>query len=382
MTVKFLAPNRMEMTQDGFNSQESYNDISAWKKIGEYRSKDGQTTWTISDLPVKKKLMIIYHDKLINTVYPNNLMQFNGDSTANYAFKRLNYYDTTEDSFTSQTGIRCDGLGGYQGTFDAECFMTFFIDNTPNREKLIFGRGGGNKQLFNPTRSSPTWDVAKWCNTTDPITSITWTITQGTAENIYVCVLAFDPDDTTTPGFFKKKKEVIVNNTPTSVDLDWSTEGTEDFYIMSVNADATGAIGDVAPDLITFNNNTDAVKNDFKWRIDTGNGNPVTGASKWSNLISYYDSFAGNATNGDQETNFAMFFVFNMVPIKFFYSFNHMSNAGGTDPSRYPFFALHTCSTNETGMESISSVQFEIDQSTVSGYTWKNGSTFTVWGGT
>jgi len=102
-----------------------------WEELGRAVSTGVESTLTVSGLPVRKFLQILYNrNASANTT---TTIRFNGDSSVKYS--QVHTINGVTSSVLNQTGIQLDGAIATQN--DAEGFFT--VRNVANKIKLISG---------------------------------------------------------------------------------------------------------------------------------------------------------------------------------------------------------------------------------------------------
>jgi hypothetical protein len=231
----------------------------SWKELGRW-SDSGQPS--VSSLDSKRYLMV-----LIDKPSGNNSMglQFNGDTTGNYASRRESNGNDGQVTRINQSAIPDSSwwFSTHQDTTIA------WISNFSTKEKLTwhFMYSGLNSQ-----GNSPQWyDIAgKWANTSNSISSIKCNGT-GFPSGSEMVVLGYDPSDTHTSddNFWQE----LASATSTTDNLSTGTFSAKKYlwvqcYIVpdgSVNVD------------MTYNNDTGA---NYGVRSSYNGGNSGVGASQ------------------------------------------------------------------------------------------------------
>ena len=181
--------------------------VGGWVEVGRFT---GGASGTITSLPIGSSGSNIpnkeYYMYLstIDSNYDKQVIQFNGDTSSNYAWRQST--DGATDALSSVSGVGSI-IGGYGGSGLNECLVGY-ISNKSNKEKLVINssvsNAGGASKLHR--RNS----VGKWTNTTDPIQYMNFPPESGNfnASGAEVVVLGWDPTDTHTDNFWEPLADV------------------------------------------------------------------------------------------------------------------------------------------------------------------------------
>lgn len=145
-----------------------------WEEIGRTTLGSAGDTITVSSLPARKYLKIIYYTSATGGT-ANNALRFNNDSGTNYANRRID--DGSSSTNTSQTSIN-----GGSGTDANPVFVVVELVNIANKEKIgtamISSRGSAGAGNVPTQRMT----IFKWANTADQITRVDITNDSGTGD--------------------------------------------------------------------------------------------------------------------------------------------------------------------------------------------------------
>jgi len=144
-----------------------------WEELASVELGSAGASLSSGTITAKKYLWVQVFFEHLGGSNPNTLWRFNSDSGNNYA-NRSSHDGGSEDV---ETGI--SHLDFYGQPNDSNGFINMFIINNTSNEKLVIGHtvlagasGAGNS----PSRDE---HVAKWANTSNQITNITCTSTNG-----------------------------------------------------------------------------------------------------------------------------------------------------------------------------------------------------------
>jgi|14BtaG_2_1085337.scaffolds.fasta_scaffold15319_2 hypothetical protein len=144
-----------------------------WEELASVELGSAGASLSSGTITAKKYLWVQVFFEHLGGSNPNTLWRFNSDSGNNYA-NRSSHDGGSEDV---ETGI--SHLDFYGQTNDSNGFINMFIINNASNEKLVIGHtilagasGAGNA----PSRDE---HVVKWANTSNQITNITSTSTNG-----------------------------------------------------------------------------------------------------------------------------------------------------------------------------------------------------------
>ena len=138
-----------------------------WQELADVSVSSGSLidTGTIAS---KKYLYLELYTVPNGTSY--SFLRFNSDETANYNSR----YDTNGTSEQAGSSGSEDGILFYAPTNDTERYMTAFIINKSDKEKLVIGEGVAQNTTGSGSSNIPERRAlyGKWANTSDSITSI------------------------------------------------------------------------------------------------------------------------------------------------------------------------------------------------------------------
>lgn len=204
MAIEWLAGNRLRGTtaeRPAFGLPSG--SVGGWVEVGRTTLGSANTDILVSSLPDKRYYMILGHGQGYGSAVSNFRHRFNGDTNNNYA-SRQNQNGGSDSTYTSLNGIQQDkATNGNSGAI-----IVGYVANKSDKEKLMmmhtgeFGNTGAGTAPVNRKEL-----VGKWTNTSNAISSYTWTQYQGTDQfqsGNEVVILGWDPDDTHTTNFWEE----------------------------------------------------------------------------------------------------------------------------------------------------------------------------------
>jgi len=140
---------------------------SFWQELADVSVSSGSLIDT-GDIPAKKYIMFELYTVPNGTSY--SWLRFNSDETANYNSR----YDTNGTNEQAGSSASEDGILFYAPTNDTPRYMTGYIINKSNKEKLVIGEGVAQNTTGSGSSNIPEVRslYGKWGNTSDSITSI------------------------------------------------------------------------------------------------------------------------------------------------------------------------------------------------------------------
>ena len=204
MAIEWLAGNRLRgTTAERPSASLQSPSVGGWVEVGRTTLGSANTDILVSSLPDKRYYMILGHGQGYGSAVSNFRHRFNGDTNNNYA-SRQNQNGGSDSTYTSLNGIQQDkATNGNSGAI-----IVGYVANKSDKEKLMmmhtgeFGNTGAGTAPVNRKEL-----VGKWTNTSNAISSYTWTQYQGTDQfqsGNEVVILGWDPDDTHTTNFWEE----------------------------------------------------------------------------------------------------------------------------------------------------------------------------------
>lgn len=157
------------LTADNFDYTSTGAGSIWWEELGRTTLASSGDLIEVESLPNRKYLKVII--SIASTGTTNCLLTFNNDSTVNYAAR-------TQDNGAADATQLSTNYITIIGSSARKMNVTMDITNYPTQEKTIYylRHDGGTAGAANaPYRQE---SAAKWCNTTDYITSIQCTNTE------------------------------------------------------------------------------------------------------------------------------------------------------------------------------------------------------------
>ena len=189
-----------------------------WVELARTTLGSANTDMLVSSLPDKRYYMILGHGQGYGSAVSNFRHRFNGDTGTNYA-SRQNQNGGSDSTYTGLNGIQQDKATNG----DSGAIIVGYVANKSDKEKLMImhtGEFGGTGAGTAPVNRKEI--VGKWANTSDPISSYTWTQYQGTDQfqsGNEVVVLGWDPTDTHTSNFWEELDSFTQTSASPSIDL-------------------------------------------------------------------------------------------------------------------------------------------------------------------
>lgn len=167
ITAGWMVPY-YSLTADNFDYTSTGSSGIWWEELGRTTLTTSGDLIEVESLPNRKYLKVII--SIASTGTTNCLLTFNNDSTVNYAAR-------TQDNGAADATQLSTNYITIIGSSARKMNVTMDITNYPTQEKTIYylRHDGGTAGAANaPPRQEC---AAKWCNTTDYITSIQCTNT-------------------------------------------------------------------------------------------------------------------------------------------------------------------------------------------------------------
>ena len=353
---EWLAGNRIRGTtaERPSGSLQSPN-VGGWVELARNTLSSAGDLLDTGTFTAKKYLCVQVYTKNSGTI--NHAIKFNGDGNANYSFRRNldGGTDGTDTNTSNDPTISMSSLGGFP------LFATIFITNNTSKEKLTIAHtcmqntaGAGNA----PRRRE---GVAKWANTSDQITQITVTNSDGGSydSGSEIVVLGWEPTDTHTDNFWGE----LYSNQLSSNNQEFSTGTISAKKYLWLQFYQQGHTGN---SYLRFN--ADSGSNySRKHEINGAADANVTSQSQLTNVLT--------GATGDSQS-FTNMFIVNDSSKEKLCIFSTVFNAGGTTGAgNAPQKINGVCKWSNTS-DSITSVQVTDN----SGAGFDTGSFLKIWG--
>ena len=359
MTIEWLAGNRLRgTTAERPSGSLQSPSVGGWVEVGRTTLGSANTDMLVSSLPDKEYYMILGHGQGYGSAVSNFRHRFNGDTGNNYA-SRQNQNGGSDGTYTTLNGIQQDKATNG----DSGAIIVGYVANKSDKEKLMImhtGEFGGTGAGTAPVNRKEI--VGKWANTSNPISSYTWTQYQGTDQfqsGNEVVVLGWDPSDSHTTNFWEELDSVTL--TGTNDNLDSNTFTAKKYLWVQMYLRWNGTASDAR---INFNDDTGS---NYSRRLSQNGGSDITQVNQ-----TYFDAVYSTCGYAMQVN---MFIINNSSNEKLIISHSNgvTSSGAGTAPDRR---------VEQVGKWANTSSQItSIDVFTeVSSSTFNAGSTLKVWG--
>ena len=220
--------------------------VGGWVEVGRTTLDSNGDIITVSGLPDKRYYKFILRTHPADGNTDDIKLSFNGDSSSNYAYRRSTG-GAADQTFTSTNNFRIDAANG---AYDRHVFG--YVANYASKEKLVIAHDVIGQTAGATTAPYRIETVGKWANTSNAISSFTFT-NQGTgnfASGSEAIILGWDPDDTHTNNFWEELASV---NTTSGDNLSSGTFTAKKYLWVQMYMKYTSTGGTLHE---TFNNDT------------------------------------------------------------------------------------------------------------------------------
>ena len=326
-----------------------------WKEVGRTTLGSANQEIDVTSLPDKRYYMVLLDSHGSSNTAGTIRVRYN-DSTGTVYAGRWSENGGADGTYVNELS----NFIGFHSEDTSPKFNVGYIANLPSKEKLTISHAVEQNTAGAGTAPNRSEESAKWVETTNSISSISYKVgaTNTWNTNSEVVVLGYDPDDTHTDNFWEELASVELSSTASEIDS--GTFTAKKYLWVQGFANAVSATDIV----LEFNSDTG---NNYARRNEADGGTDTTATSQ-----SHADMGYGIGSNSHNKF-FNSFIINNASNEKLM--INHVMHSGGAGAGNAPARNQSVTKWANTS-DQITQIKFQAIDSSGFG----SGSILKVWG--